>query len=260
MDLSSVLNGISIGKDTTGNFRPTLMGLAVRTDDGKFVVREGDGFLEFPAEWVPSGGDGYVFRLPVKLHDVKRHDVIVRSETPMRTMFVEKVDAGSKQIEGLDPASRERITYVPPSNLLLKTELCVKVVSLIDDLPLKGNGSRMLPWLLMTQGAGAASSGDGALSTLLMTQALDGGASEQELLPLLLMSPGSGSDSMQAFLVMQALSGKTLLSGRGGHKTAVAQRSRSSGGQRRRSRKAPKARTNNARRPVRPDARPNSDR
>jgi hypothetical protein len=37
MNMQSLLGGIAIGKDSSGNFRPSLKGLAVRIEKNRFV-------------------------------------------------------------------------------------------------------------------------------------------------------------------------------------------------------------------------------
>ena len=38
MDNMSIFGGVSIGKETSGNIRPSVKGLAVRVGDGSFVA------------------------------------------------------------------------------------------------------------------------------------------------------------------------------------------------------------------------------
>lgn len=40
MDLKSIFGGVLIGRDTSGNVKPSIKGLAVRVADGKFVARD----------------------------------------------------------------------------------------------------------------------------------------------------------------------------------------------------------------------------
>jgi hypothetical protein len=129
MNLNSILNGVSIGKDTSGNFKLSLEGLAVRTSDGKFLAVKKDRLLDV-SELTLDGADGFVYRLPVQKRDVERGDLIITSENPFSVVFVDGVE-NDGSVKGVDPGTHERVEYIPPTNVLVDVHLYVKVVSLL---------------------------------------------------------------------------------------------------------------------------------
>src|SRR5258708_5651549 len=159
MNIGSILNGISIGKDTSGNFKLTPEGLAVRTTaDGKFFVNKKDRLLDV-SDLTFDGAENYVYRLPVQRDDVKAGDLIITSENPFGVLFVHSVhnDGG---VKGLDPGIRQEIEYVPPTNVIVDVQLYVKVVSLLDGLVLGTGSDALLPLLLLGSQGGSANPDD----------------------------------------------------------------------------------------------------
>lgn len=208
MDLKTMFGGVSIGKETSGNIKPSIRGLAVKVADGKYVARDGDGFLDVGG-FVFDGGDKYVYRLPVNEQQVEPGDLLVMSDSPFQTLFVKSVKDGT--IVGLDPASGSVVEYVPHTNMFGLT-FFVKAVSLIDNLGAgsgSGSGIDLLPLLLLSNdGGGMSGSGDGdsGLTTLLLLQSLGGGQTTDinKLLPLLLLK-GNKGDGLESLLLLQAL-------------------------------------------------------
>src|SRR5437773_909844 len=109
MDLKSLFGGVSIGRDTSGNFKMSLLSdrieLAVRTPDGQFYAKDKNG-LKNVTELTVDAFDGMVFRLPVT--KVKEGDVLIVSESPFTAVFVDKVDSnGTARV--LNPASSSAV-------------------------------------------------------------------------------------------------------------------------------------------------------
>jgi hypothetical protein len=203
MDLKSIFGGVSIGKETTGNIRPSIKGLAVKVADGKFVARDGDGFFDV-GDFVFDGGEKYVFRLPVNEDQVVPGDLLVLSDAPFQALFVKTIKDGT--ISGLDPTSGAVMEYPPHTNMF-GVRFFVKAVSLIENLG--SGGTDMLPLLLLLGGDGggmASGESDSSLTTLLLMQSLGGGqnADISKLLPLLLLK-GNKGDGLESLLLMQVL-------------------------------------------------------
>src|SRR6266496_1420495 len=132
MNLQSLFGTVTIGKDTSGNFRHSFKGLAVRaTTEGKFIAYDGHEFIDVTNVTI-EGGESYVYRLPVKIP--QNGDLIVRSDNPFSVLFVEKVlDEHGAHIEGFDPATNTCVEYCPPANVL-GCRFFIKVVSLMGRL------------------------------------------------------------------------------------------------------------------------------
>jgi hypothetical protein len=203
MDMKSIFGGVSIGKETSGNIKPSVKGLAVRVGDGSFMARQGDGLFDVGG-FVFDGGERFVFRVPVSAQQIEPGDLLILSDTPFRALFVRAVRDGI--VHGLDPQSSSNIEYVPPSNLF-GVNFFVKAVSLIANLG-TGDGIDLMPLLLLSDGNGSSGggSGDDGLMTLLMLQGLTGGSSPDmaKLLPLLILK-GAGGGGLESLLLMQAL-------------------------------------------------------
>jgi hypothetical protein len=204
VNLTSIFGDVAIGKDTSGNFRPSIEGLAVRmTPTGKFVAEVHDQLMDV-SDLTFDGAENFIFRVPVQ--QIKKGDLIITSENPFYVLFVQKVkDDGT--ICGLDPRTSAIIDYVPPTSLF-KTRFFIKVISLMDGLMGKIGPDNLLPLLLLS-GNGAADKTDGGLSMFLLMQTLGGkGADLKSLLPLLMLSGGKG-DFVQTLLLMQAIKGES---------------------------------------------------
>jgi hypothetical protein len=69
MNVQSVLGGIAIGRDHSGNFRPSLRGVAVCIDKNRFVALDNGQLLDVTPLTL-DGADDTVYRVPIK--DPKR--------------------------------------------------------------------------------------------------------------------------------------------------------------------------------------------
>src|SRR5262245_13946129 len=109
------LQSPAIGKDTSGNFKFSIKGLAVRGGpDGKFIAREGDQFVDV-TDLTFDGGENYIWRVPAE--ELKAGDIIIKSDNPFSALIVTKSNHGA-HIEGFDPATSTCVEYCPPTNLL----------------------------------------------------------------------------------------------------------------------------------------------
>src|SRR5438094_5242892 len=97
MDFESLLGGVKLGKDTSGNFKVSLAGVAVRPAPGaKFVALEEDRLVEVD-DVTLDGGDSYIYRIPTE--KVEKGDLIVRSENPFSVIFVGEVKEDGSNVE-----------------------------------------------------------------------------------------------------------------------------------------------------------------
>lgn len=205
MDIQSLLSGVALGKDTSGNFKPSIKGLAVRRPDGKFVVHDGQQMLDV-SDLTLDGADNFIYRLPMQ--SVKQGDVIITSDSPFSVLFVQDVSDNGK-LSGLDPHTNTVVEYIPPANLL-NIHFFVKVVSLLDGLAGDMERDNLLPLLLLNN-----KSNDG-LTTVLLMQALGGTSLDSKnLLPLLLLlgnknDSNKTGDSLTTLLLLQTFGGKAL--------------------------------------------------
>jgi hypothetical protein len=199
MDLTSLLGGISIGRDTSGNFKPSIKGLAVRTPDGKYLVPDGDHTLDV-TDLTLDNADSYVYRLPVQ--HATRGDLIITSENPLAVFLIQE-ETGGGHLKGLNLITNTLEEYVPPTNLL-NMRFYIKVVSLLDGLGDGMNVQNLLPLLLLT-GSNGAKGNDGLL---LLLASSAGKLDSNNLLPLLLLQDSS-TDGLVALMLAQTLTGGT---------------------------------------------------
>jgi hypothetical protein len=200
MNLQSLLGGIAIGRDNSGNFRPSLKGVAVRSERGRFVGLDNGQLLDVtPLTF--DNADDIVYRMPIK--DPKGGDLIVISDSPLRALFVQDVlDNG--HLKGLDPINSAVINYAPTTNLL-NVKFYVKVVSLVDAVVGKADEDKLLLLSLLGKGDGRAGVGENLLPWLLM-QLGGGQVIDQYLMRLLLIrSVGTTTGGAAEVLIVQHL-------------------------------------------------------
>lgn len=204
MDISSIFSGILIGKDTSGNFKPSSEGLAVRTTpDGRFFSMTSDHKqLLDVTELTLDGGEAYVYRLPITRKELKPGDLIITSENPFSVLFIEQVHQNG-EVRGLDPSTSRIYTYTPKVSLFSEAPLYVKVVSLLDGLDQGAAGEGILSLLLLGN-KGDSPNSDNALRTVLLIRALGGKSADKKLLPLLLLT-GNKSEGLETILLLHAL-------------------------------------------------------
>jgi hypothetical protein len=206
MDVKSLFGGVAIGKDTSGNLKPSFNRLAVKDWAGRFVSMDPDHeTLIDNVNFVIDGADSYVYRIPVK--EVNKGDVIIKSDNPFDALFVLEQDNG--QITGLNPLTKNRETYSPPHNLLLQgAQFFVKAISLVDAVGDGDFGRNLLPLILLSDGFGTGTGNTGSssnLTSLILLQTLGGRAIDlNKLLPFLVLSDSKG-DGAEKLLALQGL-------------------------------------------------------
>ena len=207
MDLKSLFGGVSMGRDTSGNFKMSLVGdrmdLAVKTADGQFYARDEGGLRNVTGVTLDAFG-GMIFKLPAT--KVNKGDVIVVSESPFNAVFVEEVGE-DERVRVLNPAISSQVDYVQPKNLLGQ-RFFIKATSLLDSFG--GDKSQNSLLLLLLSGKGEGGSQTDLLPLLLMMMQGYGGAGElnNPLLMALLLRGGAGSgDPLETLLLLQALGG-----------------------------------------------------
>ena len=218
MDIKSLLGGVAIGQDTSGNFKLSFNGLAVKTSDDRFVayVKEKDpnnDHVKDVTDLIIDGTDSLVFRVPVKA--VKRGDLIITSDTPFVAHFVSNDGDVNGKINVLDPQGTST-GYTQPANLF-RIRFFVKVFTPIPverlGLGTLGEGDfddKFLPLLFFSDKT------DDSLTKLLLLQALGGkslggNAFEGNTLLLLSLLKGGQSDMLQTLLLTQAFEGGLFL-------------------------------------------------
>jgi hypothetical protein len=209
------LQSPAIGKDTSGNFKFSIKGLAVRGGpDGKFIARDGDQFVDV-TDLTFDGAENYIYRLPVE--EPKPRDIIIRSDNPFCALFVTKVEhhgAHVAHIEGFDPATNTCVEYCPPTNLL-NCRFFVKIVSFLDNIFTHKNSCEAMAFLSWaTKSAGSTS--DDLLPLLLMSRSAGGKLPDDErlLLPLIFAGGNGSGNSVEKLLLLQAFGGANLFGAR----------------------------------------------
>jgi len=196
MDTVSLLGGISLGVDTSGNFRLSPNGIAVRRDNRFYALDEGH-----LIDVTEMSFDSTFVRVPASVASLReKKDVIISSDKPVSALFVLGVTEGI--VDAIDVSASERVEYLPSSNLLLKDRFVVRVAGLVDS-----KGADILPLLLLSGGIG--SSGNEVVTQLLLFKALKNKSSEaDELLPLLLLRGGQargGVEALTQLLLLRSL-------------------------------------------------------
>jgi hypothetical protein len=206
MNLQSVFGSVAIGKDTSGNFKQSMYGLAVKaTADGRFVARHKNELVDV-TDLTIDGTENLIYRLPTKKPTPKK-DIIIRSDNPFSVLFVEEVLAGGT-VKGIDPATGDVQEYRPVTNLL-STNFFVTVVG--PDSLLEGKDeNELLPFLLLGNQSAGANTSD-PLTTLLLMQSLGSKKLDNKaLMTLMLLRGGTAGGSNDPLTLMLALRGSNF--------------------------------------------------
>jgi hypothetical protein len=124
------LFGLPLGLDTTGNFAMSLGGLAVRTPDGRFVMKERGAARLLDVSTLVLPIDPHVYRLPSRT--IAPNDLIVTGDVPnFAALYVLEIGEGFN-VEGLDVGTGEKVSYCAPRNVFVN--YYVRAVSLLDML------------------------------------------------------------------------------------------------------------------------------
>jgi hypothetical protein len=132
----SILGGVAIGKDTSGNLRLSIRGLAARNPHTQrfILVGTADGDKPEPidvTELILPGAERFIFRLPVAADAVKKGDIIVKSDSPFNVIFVNEVVGEGRALSGVELISSDEVVYLPPATSF-GLRLFVKAVSIFD--------------------------------------------------------------------------------------------------------------------------------
>jgi len=128
--LNSVL-GVSLGKDTSGNFAHSLYGLGIRTTDGRYVAkRRGCDELLDVTKLLISSVDPAVYRIPVT--ELQRDDLVLVSEDPFSVRYIIGWERGGRAV-ALNPEDGDITDFLPVQHPFL--HCFVRVVSFLEDFP-----------------------------------------------------------------------------------------------------------------------------
>jgi hypothetical protein len=133
LTLQSLLFGVQIGLDTSSNFAYTVYGLAVRTANGRFVIKEHDRerLIDVTALTLPV--NPLVYRVPVRHDCLEQGDLIVTSDPPnfcARYILTKHHDPWAYR--GLDTGTAQITEFSSPENPFL--DFYVRVISLLEVL------------------------------------------------------------------------------------------------------------------------------
>jgi hypothetical protein len=205
MDLKSLVGGVSIGRDTSGNIKVSFVGdrpaLAIRSAGGDFFVREKNG-LRNVTDLTVDALEGMVLRLPVS--SVQEGDIVILSENPFTAAFVDEVGtSGQVRVAKTDGSVTD---FDPPANLLGQ-RFYVKATNLMESLG-GGEGDKNLLLLMLLLGKGdGGTQTDNLLPFLLMQQGQGGSGPLGNPLLLALLLRGDKGDSLQTLMLMQMFGG-----------------------------------------------------
>jgi hypothetical protein len=130
-DLRAILGDVQLGRDMSGNFGLSLLGLALRRPNNAYVRLDADeGALEDVTPLVLPGVDPLVVKIPTLCSTLRRGSLLVTSDIPFSPFFVLEVCDYSR-IRALDPLS-ESVTFVEP--IAWFADFVVEAVSLFDFL------------------------------------------------------------------------------------------------------------------------------
>jgi hypothetical protein len=201
MNIHSFLGGVAIGRDNSGNFRPSLKGVAVRIEKNRFVGVDNDRLLDVtPLTF--EGADDTIYRVPIK--DPQKGDLIIISDNPLRALFVREVFTNG-HLRGLDPINSTVSDYVPTSNIL-NLKFYIKIVSLFDEMVSRTDQDKLLLLSLLGKGDGRTGVGESLLALLLL-EFSGRQVPDQDLMRMLLLIRMAGTNSGGAAeaLVLQRL-------------------------------------------------------
>ena len=196
MNLRSMFGNVSIGKDTSGNFKLTRSGVVVRTSGSDYVGYDKDSGSLIDATSDVIGELGYIYKTPTeKLH---AGDLLLVKDGPTPdVLFVKEVEEDG--IQGLNPRTFRSEKYVPPTWSGKKIYISVSS-PLLDSL----DKNPLLP-LLLTQREGEPETH--TLAALLLAQLTEEGELDK-LLPVLASEKGLSSELLHLVRLRGALSVK----------------------------------------------------
>ena len=194
MSLGSIFGSVAIGKDTSGNFKLSPYGLAVRSGpDSRFIARRDDELVDV-TDITFAGTENLIYRIPKMTPSEK--DIIIRSDNPFSVLFVDKVDNDDGRVEGTDPDGN--IQQVRPVTNLLTQALAERssffvTVASLDSFLEGGRESSLLSLLLLAGQAGGSNSAADPWRTMLFLQGLGGRELDEKTLALLMLLQGTAA-------------------------------------------------------------------
>jgi len=194
MSLGSIFGSVAIGKDTSGNFKLSPYGLAVRSGpDSRFIARRDDELVDV-TDITFAGSENLIYRIPKMTPSEK--DIIIRSDNPFSVLFVDKVDNDDGRVEGTDPDGN--IQQVRPVTNLLTQALAERssffvTVASLDSFLEGGRESSLLSLLLLAGQAGGSNSAADPWRTMLFLQGLGGRELDEKTLALLMLLQGTAA-------------------------------------------------------------------
>jgi len=159
-------------------------------------------------DFVIDGSEGYVYRVPTT--DVDRGDLIVTSDAPLATLFVQDIREDGT-IRGIDPRTNRVQIYVQPTNIF-NLAFFVKVVGVFDVFRRREDDdlSAILSFMLLSGG----SQGFGLnnpLAAILLFQALSPNRDRDDILPLLIAMGGTEGNMLPLLLLASRFRGSAIL-------------------------------------------------
>lgn len=207
MNPEAIFGSVAMGKDTSGNFKQSLYGLAVRSVAGGGFTAWHDGELVDVTNLTLDGSENLFYRLP-KRRPLKK-DVVIRSDNPFSALFVEGVTADGT-ISGIDPGTGQIQDFRPIRNPI-GPHFFVTVVG-PERLLQKTDDNQLLPLLLLSRQSAGSNAPDLLTSLLLMrslgpTESAGGPLGSKALMMMLLaqgnQAGGGGSDPLSLLLALQ---------------------------------------------------------
>src|SRR5262249_30353339 len=159
------------GKDTTGNFKQTLIGIAVKGADSFFnIIHDGGRIEKLTDVFGIPGADDYIFRIPVLLEDLRKDDLLVLDDDNQGGKFKCLLYEGKGDKGGITGWVQDGtlVTQALPDTIF-GVPVYAKVVGLLDGLLDKKEIAGITPILTaMNPGTPPASpAGDPASAYLL---------------------------------------------------------------------------------------------
>jgi hypothetical protein len=192
------LLGEGIGKITTSDIRLSMSGIAIKNEQGTYVVYDKTAKTLTDVKDFVVDADDMFYGLPVK--EPKVGDLIKVADE-----FLYVTAVTSEGVKVINPMTSQIEIKVPVKNLF-GFNFFVKVVSMMDMMNQEGGQNSLLPLMLMKDG-------DTDLSEMMMLmmasgQKMDdffGGAVEGINPMMLMMAKGGKGDMLETMLLMKAM-------------------------------------------------------
>ncbi|AEO93310.1 gp39 [Bacillus phage G] len=197
------LFGGEIGKDKSGMFKMSALGLAVKNEEGNYVCYNGSNMVDVLDMTVDM--DNIVYKIPVQ--KVEKGDLIMSNGKPV---YVKKVNGNELTV--FNPFNNRKESYIPQTNLF-GFNFFIKVVSLFD-LSKPTDGSQGMTFNPMFLAFADREEGDkNDMSEIMMMSMMMQGGNQQNnqfnnMLPFMMMSKGENSNLMEMMMMQQMMGGQ----------------------------------------------------